>query len=412
MAFVRKKADLTPIVDTVFSIVAAAAEDKAANGPENVTDATIGSLFGEDGKLVAFDTVFDHYDAIDHRIKAAYAASFTGNPSYRETVWDWVLRDKVDLCGTVIAATGGSGAVSISVTSFLDEGETLIIPEIAWGSYSLMAHENGIRCETYNMFDGDAFTLSDLKDKVNKVMAEEGRAVVVVNDPCHNPTGYTMTKEEWQELIEFLNECSEKGPCILINDIAYIDYSYDPGHSRDYMEAFNEISPGVMISVCFSCSKTMTSYGLRCGAAVILARRAEDVREAEIVLEKKARSIWSNIPNAAMENFTWTIRENREAFEAEKQKYIDLMKQRSDIFLREAAACGLEVYPYREGFFITLKMENNTVRDAVHQAFMDRHIYTVAVNKGIRVAVCSLPLKKAAGLAAVMKEIEESVLKR
>lgn len=412
MAFTRKKADLTPIVDTVFSIVALAGKDKAENGIENVTDATIGSLFDEDGKLVAFDTVFNHYDAIDHRVKAAYAASFTGNPSYREAVRDWVLRDKVNLCSSVIASTGGSGAVSISVTSFLDEGETLIIPEIAWGSYSLMAQENGMKCETYAMFDGDAFTLSDLKNKVKKVMAEEGRAVVVVNDPCHNPTGYTMTKEEWQELIGFLNECSQQGPCILINDIAYIDYSYDLARSRDYMETFNEIGPNVMISVCFSCSKTMTSYGLRCGAAIILARSAEDVREAEIVLEKKARSIWSNIPNAAMENFTWTVRENREAFETEKQKYIDLMKQRSDIFLKEAAACGLEVYPYREGFFITLKIEDNAVRDAVHQAFMDRHIYTVAVNKGIRVAVCSLPVRKASGLAAVMKETEESVMKR
>ena len=48
MTFVRKKADITPIVDTVFAIVNKAKEDKAANGAENVIDATIGSLYGED----------------------------------------------------------------------------------------------------------------------------------------------------------------------------------------------------------------------------------------------------------------------------------------------------------------------------------------------------------------------------
>jgi aspartate aminotransferase/aromatic-amino-acid transaminase len=80
MSFTRKSADLTPIVDTVFSIVALAKKDKAENGDDKVVDATIGSLYGEDGKLVAFDSVFDHYDAIDHRVKAAYAASFSGNP--------------------------------------------------------------------------------------------------------------------------------------------------------------------------------------------------------------------------------------------------------------------------------------------------------------------------------------------
>ena len=46
MTFVRKKADITPIVDTVFSIVNKAKEDKSANGAENVIDATIGSLYG------------------------------------------------------------------------------------------------------------------------------------------------------------------------------------------------------------------------------------------------------------------------------------------------------------------------------------------------------------------------------
>ena len=37
MTFVRKKADITPIVDTVFAIVNKAKEDKAVNGSENVT---------------------------------------------------------------------------------------------------------------------------------------------------------------------------------------------------------------------------------------------------------------------------------------------------------------------------------------------------------------------------------------
>ena len=60
MAFTRKSADLTPMVDGVFAIAQLAKEDKAANGEENVVDATIGSLYGEEGQLVALDTVFDH----------------------------------------------------------------------------------------------------------------------------------------------------------------------------------------------------------------------------------------------------------------------------------------------------------------------------------------------------------------
>ncbi len=411
MSFTRKSADLTPIVDTVFSIVALAKKDKAENGDDKVVDATIGSLYGEDGKLVAFDSVFDHYDAIDHRVKAAYAASFSGNPDYRETVYSWATQSqKLSLNHSVIATPGGSGADSMAITTFLDEGETLIIPDIAWGSYTLMAHENNINYVQYSMFDGNHFNLDSFKKTVTSVAEKQDRVAIIINDPCHNPSGYSLSNEEWKDLVSFLNEVGKKNHVVLIDDIAYIDYSFNLEHSRDYMQNFNDISDKVMIIVAFSCSKTLTSYGLRCGAAIILAKNSSDVRDAEIIMEKKARATWSSIPNAAMVNFVWTVTKNHDVFTAEKQKYIDLMKERSSIFLKEAGECGLQTYPFKEGFFVTLKVEDNKVRNRIHQSFMDEHIYTVCVNKGIRIAICSLPVKKVYGLAQKMKNIEDKNL--
>jgi aspartate aminotransferase/aromatic-amino-acid transaminase len=82
------------------------------------------------------------------------------------------------------------------------------------------------------------------------------------------------------------------------------------------------------------------------------------------------------------------------------------MQQRSSIFLKEAKAADLAVYPYKEGFFVTLVMKDNAARSKYHEALMKEHIYTVEVNHGIRVAVCSLPLKKIYGLAGRMKKIQ------
>lgn len=410
MSFVKKSANLTPIVDNVFSIVTKAKKDKAENGSENVIDATIGSLYGEDEKLVALDEVFNHYDAIDHRTKAAYASSFSGNPDYRDAVWNWVKQDTdLKLAHSVIASPGGSGAVSMSIETFLDQGETLILPDVAWGNYALMASVNNISVEKYKMFDGDHFNIESVKEAVNNVMTKQDHIVLIINDPCHNPTGYSLTQNEWKELISFLNDVSKTHSVVLLDDIAYIDYSYNLAQSRKYMEEFNNISENIMIVIAFSCSKALTSYGLRCGGAVITAKDTTKVREAEIFMEKKARATWSNIPNAAMSNFVWIVNEGKENFLKEKQKYIDLMKERSSIFLSEAEQVGLKHYPYKEGFFVTLKMENNETRDKFHTALMENHIYTVAVNYGIRVAVCSLPVKKVYGLAEKMKKIEESL---
>lgn len=408
MTFVRKSADLTPIVDTVFSIVSKAKEDKAKNGDDAVVDATIGSLYGEDGKLVALDEVFNHYDSIDHRVKAAYASSFTGNPDYRQSVWKWVTQGAdVKLAHSVIATPGGSGADSMAITTFLDQGQTVILPDVAWGSYTLMAHENNINYVKYTMFDGDHLNMQSIKDTVNEVLKTQDRILLVVNDPCHNPTGYSMTIDEWKELVAFANEVSKKVPFIIIDDVAYIDFSNHLADSRKYMETWNDLSDNAMVLVAFSCSKTLTSYGLRCGAAVIMAQKQESVREVEIVMEKKARATWSNIPNAAMANFVWIVNNDRDRFLAEKQKYIDLIQKRASIFIQEANEAGLKIYPYKEGFFVTLRMDDNDQRSRYHDALMKEHIYTVEVNHGIRVAVCSLPVKKVYGLAKRMKEIQE-----
>ena len=144
--------------------------------------------------------------------------------------------------------------------------------------------------------------------------------------------------------------------------------------------------------------------------ADILNEKEEDVKEAIIVMEKFARATWSNINNSAMDNFSWVVSDNHDEFMTEKQKYIDIMKQRSDIFLQEAKECGLEVYPYKEGFFVTLKIGDQKTAEKVHEAFMQNHIYTVLVTKGIRVAVCSVSISKVKGLAKKMKDIMNEVI--
>lgn len=409
MTFVRKSADLSPIKDTVFAVAALAAKDKQENG-DLVIDATIGSLFYEDGSFVVFHSVFDHYDEIDHSVKGAYASSFRGNPSFRKAVYQWVTQGAdLSLAHSVIATPGGSGAVSCGFMSFLEPGETIIIPEIGWESYDLMARQNNLKTRTYQLFQEDRLNLESIRQAVLAVQPEQERIVLVINDPCHNPTGYSMTCEEWSELVEFLNGVSQTNPVILINDIAYIDYSYNLKHSREYLNCFNGFSDQVLAVIAFSCSKSFTCYGLRCGAAVILAQQETAVAETASVFEKVARTTWSNIPNAGMQNFTWVVTENRNAYLAEKQRYIDLLKQRSDLFITEARACGLPLYPYKEGFFVTIRVEDNDRVERIQKALMERHIYTVIVNKGIRIAVCSLPLRKTKGLAAVIRSVMDEI---
>ena len=406
MAFTRKTADLTPLKDAIYVAAEAARADMAKN-PDLVINATIGTLYGEDGKLVALDSVHDHFDRIDHRIKAAYASGLSGTDEFRETVWSWVTQSTgLDMPHSVIATAGGTGAVSSTMRTFLDEGETVIIPDIAWTSYSLMASTYNFKAVTYDMFDGDHLNLASIRSVMEEVGKKQERILLVLNDPCHNPTGYSMTWEEWHALIDMINDLSKDHHIILLDDIAYIDYGHDLSDVRAYMKEFSRIAENCMICICFSCSKTLTFYGLRLGAAVVIAQKQEDVEDAHTVYLRIARSTWSNAPNAPMANFVWVVNENREAYLKEQQSYVKALQARSSLFKQEAQECGVDIYPYKEGFFITLRVKDNEEGKKLHAALMRKHIYTVLVNKGIRVGICALPLEKVRGLAQKIRAVQ------
>jgi aspartate aminotransferase/aromatic-amino-acid transaminase len=406
--FVKDSVSQTPIVDTVFAIVNKAKEAKKTYGEDAVTDATIGSLYTEAGELAALDCVFDSLKNLDNKVLASYAAGFTGNPDFRQKVIDWVLDGNSRLYKEVIATPGGTGAVAMTIQECLDPGQTVVLPEIAWGSYNLMAQMNNLEVAKYSLFDGDRFNMDSFREVCTKTMEKQDKLVVVINDPCHNPTGYSMTREEWEEVIAFLNGCSKKCPVVLLNDIAYIDFAFGQKEAKKYFSVFDDISDNMAVVVAFSLSKSMTSYGMRCGAAILMAKNPEIVNQLKTVFEKDARATWSNVNNGAMAMFVDVLDNRLEDYDAERQKYVALLKERSEIFRNEADAAGLAYYPYREGFFVTLSMDND-LRDRYHEALMENNIFTVKVNKGIRVAICSMPVSKVKGLAGHMKEILDKV---
>mgnify|MGYP001137170998 CR=1 FL=1 len=410
MKFLRDLANTTPINDTIFTIVKKAKADIALNGPDKVINATIGTLCDEDAQLVAFKSVYNSYNTIDDKVKASYAQSFVGNKEYMDSVDKWLYGDiDLKLKRKGIATIGGSSAISATFLNSLDPNETVIFPNVAWGSYKLMADQYALQSATYNILKDDKFDFNSFKEVILDTAKKQERILVVINDPCHNPTGYSMSEDEWEDVIDFVNKLSKKTPVIILNDIAYIDFAFNKDN-RNYMQKFNNIGNNVAVFTAFTTSKSLTQYGLRCGALIMMTQSENDVEDLFIVYEKTARGIWSNVPNGAMVNFCKTVEDNKDQYLKEKEFYTNLLKQRAQLFVDQAKECGLITYKFKEGFFVTLKIDNET-RDKLHNELMENHIYTIKTNLGIRVAICSTPLSKIDGLAFKIKEVLDSLEK-
>lgn len=386
MKFVRKNINNKQYIDNVFLVSSQAKKDP------NGIDATVGCLFKEDGLLFTFDTVYNNEKNISSARNASYASP-SGNTEYLETIKDFILDKHVSINNQIIATAGGTGALYVGIKSCLDEKDTIIYPNLAWGNYSVIADELNLNVLYYDIYDVDS-----LLKRIDEV---QGKVYIVINSPCHNPCGLSYTYDEWKRIIDKINSCGKE--VILLNDIAYIDYAYSD--AKKYFDLFNTINDNVLVLIAYSCSKSFSYYGKRVGALIAINKDDEFLKTYINFCTRIARTTWSNVNNGAMQNIADVLKNHFPEYKNERDDAINLMKKRSDLFVSQAKECGLDIYPYTEGFFITLKIEDQKQRDEIHERLINNHIYTIKVKFGIRIGICSLPLKTIDGLPKKIKSL-------
>jgi len=402
------------IVDVVFEAAQGAVRATKEFGDDAVVNGAFGTYFKDEGGLLTFETVYRAFDKVEDVQKARYAAGIEGSPEFREAVKDWLFAsENIDIDCDIVATPGGTGALSSTVKNALGPGDTVIHPDIGWGPYKTIARQHNVEVANYKLFDGDRFNIASFKDTCRDVMERQGKVLAFVNDPCQNPTGYTMKDEEWDELVAFVNELSEEGPVILLQDVAYIDFTLQGPAYRKHFERFKDLTENVLVVIAFSVSKTLTAYGMRVGAQVLISKNEEERTRFKNAASNTARGIWSTVNNGGMRVFSEIALDDavKKAYLAEKDVFVRLLSERAEIFKKEAEAVDLPIYPYEEGFFITLRIDDAAVKNALHLALKKKNIFFVNVYGGLRIAICSIPKHKLHGLAKRIKETLDEVEK-
>lgn len=396
---------LRVLQDNVFTAVRAAKEAQKQYG-DAVTNATVGAFFDEEENLVAYNSVFDVFKELPSTVHSAYASDIQGNPDFREAVKEWLGFDEYDEVPHVIATPGGSGAIKTALHISMDAGQKALIPDIFWGPYLIMAQDTDLNVAKYPMFDGDHFAVSDFIAETTKLMLEQEKLVILMNDPAQNPTGYSMTDEEWAEVLAHLNELADKGRITLVLDVAYIDYTKQR-ITKHYFEKFKQLNKNITVMIAFSLSKTFTAYGVRVGALVIFGNEKDLMKDYAVYT---ARSTWSNVNNAGQTMFAKIVSNDHllKAYNRERDFYVDILKRRSDIFLKEAKEVGLDIYPHVEGYFVTVKIDPE-LRETFEKQIRAKNVFGISLAMGYRIALCSMPVRKVYGLAKTLKETYDEV---
>jgi aromatic-amino-acid transaminase len=381
-----------PADDPIFALNKEATQRRQAG--ESIVNATVGALLDDDGQLAILPTAARAVHEVPAAEWATYAP-IAGTPDFLRAVVDDLLGGEPELKRTAVAVAtpGGSGALRHAIANFLEPAQALLTTSWFWGPYQTLCDESDRKLDTFEMFSARGELDADALDAgIARHLASQKRTLVFLNDPCHNPTGYSMTDDEWRAAVERIAARGGDGPVTLLVDCAYFLYgARDP---RAFLRHLRPLVGRADVLFAWSASKSFTHYGLRVGALVAcVADEAERVA-TESALSYSSRGTWSNCNRGGQAAIArlLTDPEMARSCASERAALQSLLQARVAAFNRHARDRGLRYPRYEGGFFVTVF--DDYPREKA-EAMRAKGVYVVpqvrkAGGGALRVALCSV----------------------
>jgi len=373
--------------DPIFALHTEAVRRAAAG--ESILNSTLGTLATEDGRLAVLPSVAEAFLRAQGSVASGYAP-VSGTPAFLDAVIADLFGEG-SLAGesVAVATPGGTGAVYQAVLNFLEPGQKILTTHYHWGPYPAIARNSGRDFDAFPMFDaGGGFHVEALSAAVDRHIDTQGRALVVLNFPCHNPTGYSLGHNEWRRATEVLRSAGERAPVTVLFDVAY--FRFGGPAATAWIAAIPELLKSTTVLVAWTASKTFTQYGARVGALVGLHRDEEERTQIRNALGFTCRSTWSTSNHAGQRAITELLVDPalRGQVDAEREALITLLSARIRAFNEAATVAGLRTPRFDSGFFITVFTRDG---ERTAAAMRDDGVFVLPVKDSVRVALCSTP---------------------
>jgi len=396
-----------PLEDKIFGINKLAKEMEATAGKEAVTNATVGSLLNDGGKLVVLSSVVDVLKNLEPVDYADYAP-IGGTPEFKKAIQKAAFGNFVPKCHTAVVATpGGTGAIRNTISNFSKYGDKVLTTDWFWAPYTTIAQEIGRGVDTFKLFDENGnFNIASFDEKVKELVDAQGRLIIILNTPAHNPTGYSLTLSDWDNVIASVKAAAtgDKKIAILV-DAAYIDFAGDADECRKFLPKLENLPDNILPIIAYSLSKTFTLYGMRSGAMICMTQNKDIADEFVRVCEFSSRGSWSNCPRAAMAVLSRIYDDKAllEKVEKERDEYMEMLIRRGKAFEKAAKEAGLAIVPFDAGFFASIPCDNP---EEIGKELQKEGIFVVPLAKGLRITVAAIPEEKCVAIPAKVVAIQ------
>ena len=182
-----------------------------------------------------------------------------GELSLRESFVEYYKKYDINITSDEIIITyGASEALMIVLLSCLNPWDEVIVPEPFYANYSSFAGAADITVKPISSSIDDNFALPSIAE-FEKLIGPRTKAILICSP--NNPTGYTYSREELDEL----RKICVKYDLFLISDEVYREFYYDGDYAPSVMELQGFEDKAIMLD---SASKRYSLCGVRIGAIV------------------------------------------------------------------------------------------------------------------------------------------------
>ncbi|RRH90408.1 aspartate/tyrosine/aromatic aminotransferase [Variovorax beijingensis] len=270
-------------------------EQFAADTNPNKVNLSVGVYYDDNGKLPLLQCV---QAAEQNMMKAPTARGYLpidGIVAYDNAVKALVFGADSEpvQSGRVatIQAIGGTGGLKVGADFLkkLNPQAKVLISDPSWENHRALFTNAGFEVESYPYYDAAKRGIN-FDGMLAALNAAPAGTVVVLHACCHNPTGYDITPEQWDQVVAAVKA---RG-LVPFLDMAYQGFGY--GLKEDGAAVAKFVDAGLTFFVSTSFSKSFSLYGERVGALSVLCENKEEAGRVLSQLKIAIRTNYSNPP--------------------------------------------------------------------------------------------------------------------
>lgn len=256
----------------------------------------VGVYTGEDGKIPVLECVANAQKQLLETPKPKGYLPIDGLPAYNQAVKHLVFGAESDLVQSGRVATiqglGGTGALKVGADFLFSQfpQATVMASAPTWGNHRSIFGNAGFQVAAYPYYDAQNRQV-DFNGMTDALKLAKAGTIVILHACCHNPSGYDLTPDQWDQVIDLM----KNNGLIPFLDLAYQGFAN--GLTEDGLAARKFADSGMSFLLSSSFSKTFSLYGERVGALSVICANKDETQRVLSQIKVLIRTNYSNPPS-------------------------------------------------------------------------------------------------------------------